>query len=300
MKKFLTILIAAVALFALVSCNNGKNSGYSGDILPVDSIDASKTTKITFMHAMGQENQKVIQHIADNFIQDMQAQYGVTIEFEQISQGDYTTLRKTIAAGISAGDQPTLAQTYPDHVSLYLEGDAVRKLDDYISHPTYGLDGSASNSYGYIDSFWAEGSVYDKAGTIYSIPFNKSTEVMFYNKNIFDKYNWSVPTTWEDLWTVCAQIKQIDPKSTPLGYDSEANFFITLCEAYGYDYTTVNSSTDAGHFLFDNAQTNEMMSKLKDYYDAIDRASIITLSKYSLIRVTQKKLDMHGYLLNIY
>ena len=65
-------------------------------------------------------------------------------------------------------------------------------------------------------------------GNYYTLPFLRSTEVLYYNETFFTEHNLTVPQTWEDLWTTCAKIKEIDPKCTPLGYDSEANFFITL------------------------------------------------------------------------
>lgn len=271
MKKFLTILIVLAGIFTLGSCNPGGNDQkYTGEILSVDEIDTSKTTKISFFHTMGQENQKVIQTIAENFMADMKEQYGVNLEFEQVSQGDYTTLRKTLASSLAAGDQPTLCQTYPDHVSLYLEGDAVRSLNEYITHPQYGLDGKASDSYGFIDAFWAEGSVYDNKGTIYSIPFNKSTEVMFYNKNIFDKYSWNVPTTWEEVVDICEKWKQTTEyqanvnaglNTAGIGIDSEANFFITLLQQYGGEYTGFDSKGE-GVYLFNNDRTKAALSWL--------------------------------------
>jgi multiple sugar transport system substrate-binding protein len=50
---------------------------------------------------------------------------------------------------------------------------------------------------------------------------------------------------------VCRQIKAIDPNCIPLGYDSEANWFITMTEQYKSGYT----SATGNHYLFDN-ETN--------------------------------------------
>ena len=47
----------------------------------------------------------------------------------------------------------------------------------------------------------------------------------------------AVPTTWDEMEQVCAKLKELDPQSIPLGYDSESNWFITMCEQYGSDYT---------------------------------------------------------------
>lgn len=272
MKKFLTLLIMLIAFVSVASC--GPNTT-TGGILEPDQIDKSKETVVTFYHAMGQANQAVIQDIIDNFQEDMYKQYGVRVVVEQTSQGDYDTLRQTIASSIASGDQPTIAQTYPDHVSLYLEGEAVSSLDKYIEHEAYGLEGTKSDSYGYIDRFWAEGSIYDNKGTIYSIPFNKSTEVLFYNKNLFEKYEWDVPTTWDEVIAICEEWKQTTEyqnaknagkKVGGIGIDSEANFFITLIQQWGGQYTGIDAN-GKGQYLFDNPQARAALAWLVEEFN---------------------------------
>ena len=273
MKKFLTLLVMLIALVSVASC--GPVNGGTGGILEPDQIDKSKETVVTFYHAMGQANQAVIQDIIDNFQEDMYKQYGVRVTVEQTSQGDYDTLRQTIASSIASGDQPTIAQTYPDHVSLYLEGEAVSALDKYIEHAEYGLEGSKNDSYGFIDRFWAEGSIYDSKGTIYSIPFNKSTEVLFYNKNLFEKYGWDVPATWDDVIAICEEWKQTTEyqnaknagkKVGGIGIDSEANFFITLIQQWGGQYTGFDAN-GKGQYLFDNAQARAALAWLVEEFN---------------------------------
>ena len=273
MKKFLTLLIMLIALVSVASCGN--NPVPEGGVLEPDQIDTSKETVVTFYHANGAAIQEVIQEIIDDFQEDMYEQYGVRVTVEQTSQGDYDTLRQTIASSIASGNQPTVAQTYPDHVSLYLEGEAVASLDKYIEHKSYGLEGSASDSYGYVDRFWAEGSIYDKEGTIYSIPFNKSTEVLFYNKNLFDKYGWEVPATWDDVIAICEDWKQtaeyqkvVDSKKKVggIGIDSEANFFITLIQQWGGQYTGFDKDGN-GTYLFDNPQAKAALAWLVEEFN---------------------------------
>ena len=97
---------------------------------------------------------------------------------------------------------------------------------------------------------------------MYTIPFSKSTEVLYYNKTFFDKHNLEVPTTWDEMEELCAKIKEIDPASTPLGYDSAGNWFITMCEQYGSPYT----SATGDHFLFDNETNRGFVAKFREWY----------------------------------
>ena len=57
-------------------------------------------------------------------------------------------------------------------------------------------------------------------------------------------------------------IKEIDPNSIPLGYDSESNWFITMCEQYGSDYT----SASGDHYLFNNETNRGFIKMFREWY----------------------------------
>jgi len=42
---------------------------------------------------------------------------------------------------------------------------------------------------------------------MYSLPFSKSTEVLYYNKTAFEDEELKVPTTWEEMEEVCRILK---------------------------------------------------------------------------------------------
>ncbi|MFC2821518.1 MAG: extracellular solute-binding protein, partial [Spirochaetales bacterium] len=99
-------------------------------------------------------------------------------------------------------------------------------------------------------------------GLMYTMPLSKSTEVLYYNKTFFDRNGLTIPTTWAEMEEVCAKIKAIDPNSIPLGYDSEANWFITMCEQYNSPYT----SATGDHYLFNNEQNIAFIKMFRDWY----------------------------------
>ena len=113
----------------------------------------------------------------------------------------------------------------------------------------------------FIEAYYNEGKQFGD-GLMYTMPFSKSTEVLYYNKTFFDEHKLQLPTTWDELEALCAQIKAIDPESIPLGYDSEGNWFITMCEQYGSDYT----SATGDHYLFDNETNRSFVKKFREWY----------------------------------
>lgn len=294
MKKFLSLLVLVASLFVVVSCGNtggGQNNGPSKiEIVEVPELDTSKEITVNFWHANGQALQEVIEQIIENF-QELYPNITVV----QTSFGDYTTLRDTITNGIRAQELPTVAQTYPDHVATYLNGGIVRELNSYIeSTKTVTLSDDTEDIIGltkadrndYIDGFFAEGTIYDSIGTMYSIPFNKSTEVLYYNKTMFEQYGWSVPKTWDDVANIAEQFKTTaeysklqaeGKKLAGFSYDSEANLFITLTQQWGGEYTRFNSK-GVGEYAFFNSK--ESKQALTWYSNQFQQKNLVTTTYF--------------------
>lgn len=232
---------------------------------------------ITMWHAMGEANQALIQGYADDFrAHYLSLGYDLTVEIPA-GAGNYDTLKTNMINAITAGDVPNLVQAYPDHVAEYLNGKAVVNLDPYIVSPQWGMSGEDAFE-DIIESYRLENSQYDAAGTFYSLPFNKSTEVMIYNKTAFDALGLSYPQTWQDVITYAPQLKtygdaiaeqkvrDANPSLTeqqlaplisaakmlvvPASYDSTGNMFITFTRQFGGAYTSLNYSTFAGQYLW--------------------------------------------------
>ena len=266
MKKIVSVLLLVcmlLGMFSLTACGEKKTMGGVYEV-PEGGYDGSKVT-ITFYHTMGQDLREVL----DKYIVEFNKLYpNITIEHKQV--GSYDDVKNKISTEITVGNQPNLAYCYPDHVALYNMGNAVITLDNLIASTieTKRADGTtevlgltAEQIADFIPGYYAEGACYGD-GLMYTLPMSKSTEVLYYNKTFFTENNLQVPTTWEEMEAVCAAIKEIDPNCIPLGYDSEANWFITMCEQYGSAYT----STDGDRYLFNNETNRNFITMLRDWY----------------------------------
>ena len=260
MKKILVSLLLLVAMmlniFAMTSClpgNNGGNEEEEGKI------------NITFYHTMGQN----LKDVLDIYVEKFEKMYpDINVIHEAI--GGYDDVRDDIATKLTTGEQPNLAYCYPDHVALYNVAKAVVTLDQFIDDPEIGF--TAEQKADFIQGYYAEGMAFGD-GKMYSLPLSKSTEVLYYNKTFFEDNNLTVPTTWDEMEEVCKKIIEItsdpnnkkyyNPEVIPLGYDSEANWFITMCEQLGTDYT---SATGDEKFLFNNDENKAFVKRFTDWY----------------------------------
>ena len=259
----LVLAMLATSLLLATSC---------GGITPAKDLsefefDTSKPVTITFYHTMGESLRAVL----DKHIEKFNELYpNITIQHKQV--GGYDDVREQIKTEITVGDQPNIAYCYPDHVALYNLALAVQTLDDLIAATntvtradgtTEQLGLTAEQIDNFIDGYYNEGKQFGD-GKMYTLPMSKSTEVLYYNKTFFEENNLSVPTTWDELEAVCAKIKEIDPNSIPLGYDSESNWFITMCEQLGTPYTSATGE----HFLFDNEDNHAFVKEFREWYKA--------------------------------
>lgn len=253
MKKLFYFFTAVILGISLVSCGD--------DIQKVEYEIPDQLTEdqitITFWHQMGADNQGVLDEMIANF----NIEYP-NIKINHTSQSNYDTLRDKILNSFGVNEQPNMAFCYSDHVAAYREANAVITIDEFMNHPTWGLSGNDSKD-DIIQGFLDEGRVFGD-GLTYTMPFAKSTEVIYYNKSLFEKHNLKVPTTWDEFETVAAAIKKIDSTYMPLGYDSESNLFITMLLQNNLKFTSVNSKGE-GSLDFNNPAAISLIEKLKTW-----------------------------------
>ena len=247
--------------------------------LKTSDFQGSKEDKtITFYHTMGDALQKTLQNAIDAF----KTKYP-DWDVQSTQVGGYNDVRSRCIANLAAGNQPDLAYCYADHVAQYLKTGKVVDMSDYVN-----AQGTINgNAIGYtkeeladfVQGYYKEGFAtnygqYDKYGykdaDILTFPFVKSTEVLYYNKDalvkagiVDSKGAAKAPETWDELWDDCEKLMKTFPKCTPLGYDSEANWVITMCEQNGWGYTQAKSP----NFLFKNTELANWLDSLKGKFE---------------------------------
>jgi multiple sugar transport system substrate-binding protein len=253
----------------------------------VNYIPTALTTEditIKLWHSNG----STIEGRLNKYAEDFKVLYpNITVEI--IKNGDnYDQLRQNTISAIKGGILPNIVQGYPDHVAEYITNNAVISVGPYIDHPTWGFD-TEDEMASFETILWRyrnENSQYTSDGEFYSLPFNKSTEVMIYNKDVVDAliqagHFTEMPKTWQDLFAVADKFEEVAPTYInqyaqilgltnveredalrlfiPYSYDSEDNAFITLLRQWGGSYTGINSDRK-GVALYDSAEARAMLT----------------------------------------
>ena len=254
----------------------------------------SEPIEITFWHSNGDSIEAELKKYALSF----QEEYpNITVNVVKKEQS-YSVLKETVVKAAGTNSLPNLVQSYPDHVMEYLTYNALVSVSPYYAHPIHGYSTTdEKDSFAdIIGSYRTENSQYTKDGDFYALPFNKSTEVLAYNKTVYDmlvaagKAPEVFPSTWQDIIALAPAYKEIaesyfvqnqtfvnthgsqaqkalftndnislmTDKFVPFSYDSTDNAFITLTKQWGGEYTGIDENRN-GVIKFDNQNTREML-----------------------------------------
>lgn len=210
--KFKALVSIALSLILLVGCSNKKQTEQTTEEIVTE---LNGPVEITFWHAMNGDQEKALQNLVNKFTKE-NSDIKVTLQ----NQSSYPDLQQKITATTaSPKDLPTITQAYPDWLLNAIDENLVVDLKPYIENKTLKFD-----NYDDILEGFKDASTID--GKIYGMPFNKSTEVLWYNKTLLDKYNISVPKTYEEF---AKASKEVKAKANIVGggFDSLSNYYTT-------------------------------------------------------------------------
>ncbi len=242
----LALSLSMVVMAGCGSDNAEPNTGATGTTAPETSSIVTEITEpveITFWHAMNGAQEETLTALTNDF---MAANTNVTVTLQ--NQSSYNDLQQKLTATMpSPKDLPTMTQAYADWMFVPVQDGLVLNLSNYINHETIGFDNFDDILPGLTDAVTVDGD-------IYGIPFNKSTEVIWYNKDIFEELNLEVPTNLEELKEVSKVI--YEAKGIPgAGFESLSNYYTTALKNAGVtfdpevDATSEASVASAEYYL---------------------------------------------------
>lgn len=215
-------------IFAITTCTALLLAGCSGSQSAKPSDDKivtaiNKPVEITFWHAMLGDQQTELQQLTDDFMKQ-NGNIKVTLQ----NQSTYPDLQQKLTATMaSPKNLPTITQAYPGWLLDAINENKVMDLNPYIQNPDLKFD----NINDVLPSLLSDAQ-FD--GKLYGMPFNKSTEVLWYNKSLLDELNLKVPTTYDELAQTAKAI--YDKKGIPgAGFDSLSGFYTTYLQSEGKD-----------------------------------------------------------------
>ncbi len=171
MRKYIIALLV-ISLFFFTSCGGKNIKKYNNKVL-------------IFWHSMGGVMGRVLNNLVDEY-NDTNPEYRIVPKYK----GNYSALIQSILAGIPAHSLPDISQAYESWTSKLIDNGIIVPLQKYFDElPQEDRDDFfpifiKNNTFG---------------NTLWSIPFNKSVPIMYYNKEMFEKYNIKPPQRWSPI-----------------------------------------------------------------------------------------------------
>lgn len=168
--------------------------------LALTSATAFAQTEVSWWHAMGGELGEKLEEIVATY-NDSQSDYHVT----PVYKGSYTETMTAAIAAFRAGEQP-------DIVQVFEVGTGTMMAAQGAVYPVYQLMadmGADFDQSGFLPA--VVGYYTDTQGNMLSMPFNSSTPILYYNKDVFEAAGLDrdvPPKTWEELEAFSHQIME--------------------------------------------------------------------------------------------
>ena len=180
MKKVIALfLILVLSACTLVGCFDGK-------------LDPKKPITLTMWHNYGGDMQQTMDLLIDEFNGTVGKEKGIVIDVTAISSS--SELNKSLAMIVNgdpgAPAMPDIFTGYPKVAIQFQQKGMLANFDNYFTDKELAE---------YVDAFIEEGRIAD--GGLYVFPIAKSTEVLYVNQTLFDKFAAATGAKQEDLAT---------------------------------------------------------------------------------------------------
>jgi sn-glycerol 3-phosphate transport system substrate-binding protein len=173
---------------------------------PATEAPAKGPVEIAFWHAMSGHNGEVIEELVKRF-NDSQTAIVVTPTY----QGSYDDSINKLKAGLQSKDVPAVVQVYDIGTRLMIDLGVMTPMQDFIDTENFDVSDIEPNVANY----------YSVDGRLWSMPFNTSNPVLYYNKDMFKAAGLDpekAPSTWDEVTADAKALTKKDASGATIQY----------------------------------------------------------------------------------
>lgn len=250
MKKILSMALAAAMVLSMAACGGAPAaSGATSAPAPADgaastsaSAPAAGKTVVNFWHCMGSANGDRIAAMVERYNKSQNE-----IELVATFQGSYEEGNAKLQTAIAGNTAPDIVQLERAFVEPYATADRLEDLKPYMEGGPVKPEDFVEGLMGY--------SYYNDNGKLVSIPFSRSTPILYYNKDAFKEVGLDPekgPETWDDVYEYAKKLTKKDgDKTTRYGITWPVATWYFKANVAQLGGRTINESKDAVGF-YDN------------------------------------------------
>jgi sn-glycerol 3-phosphate transport system substrate-binding protein len=224
---------------------------------------AQAQVTIDWWHALGGELGELLEGVAEGF-NASQSDYRVVPSF----RGTYAETMTGAIAAFRANQQPTIVQVFEVGTGTMMAAEgAIYPIYQLMADKGVAFDPSA-----YLPA--VVGYYTDPNGNMLSFPFNSSTPIMYYNKDIFAAAGLDPevpPATWAEM--EAASIKIIESGAAPCGFTTSWPSWVMLENFSAWHNIPLGTKANGfegfdTEFVFNNELVARHWDNLKAWQDA--------------------------------
>jgi raffinose/stachyose/melibiose transport system substrate-binding protein len=272
MKKALVICLCIAMLLPLLACGaktassaSAAQSQTAAASTAASSTASASASAAASSQAAGSSDAPVSLSVVlingYEFWQDALKDYStqhpnVKLDVQVMDTDSYRTIIKTKLASNDA----------PDILPIFADADNYAYYDNgYLADLSDMTDTISRLNKGAIDSFVM------KDGGVLGIPYVQQFLLAYYNKDMFQKYNLTVPTTWEDFLKCCDTLKKAGV--VPISQGNKDTWVLQMIP-YSLNATSVQAAdpsfykgtADGTNKFADNAGWLDTLTKYEQLY----------------------------------
>ena len=220
------------------------DAGTDENVEMADASDVDGTT-ITFWHSMGGVNGEAIDTLVKKF--NDENKYGITVDAQY--QGEYDDSLNKLKSAQIGNMGADLVQVYEIGTRFMIESGWVVPMQEMVDADNYDVSQIESNLAAYY-------TIDDK---LYSMPFNSSTPIMYYNKDMFAQAGITeVPDSLEGISKIGDQLMNQGGASEVMSLGIYGWFFEQFVGKQGLDYANNGNGRDDVATAVDFDKNNEL------------------------------------------
>lgn len=258
MKKRLISLITASLMVTgmLAGCGNSSKSAAS----------SGKPVEITFWHSMGGKNGQAIAKMVSDFNSSHK-----DIKVNAQYQGKYDEAINKLKSAKKGNAGPDVMQVYDIGTRFMIDSNWVVPMQKFIDAEKYDTSQLEPNILGY----------YTVNNKLYSMPFNTSTPILYYNKNAFKEAGLdpnSPPKTFADVEKYSAALTKKDGSGnvTQYGYSMAIYgwFFEQFIVKQGLNYANNGNGRESAPTAVEFDKNGSALRLLTEWKKLVDSGNV--------------------------
>jgi len=208
--------------------------------------EAGSPVEVEFWHAMSRSRGELLESLVQRFNRE-NPDIVVKAKFVGAANprlgNDYNALYGKILEHLARGTPPDVSQVYENWTTQLIEINALAPVDQFFAGPN-GL--SAKELDDFVPVFrQANAFSSGQKDRLFTLPFNKSIYVLYYNKGIFRELGLKPPDTWDDFRNAASVISA--RKGIPgLVFLPNVDIFGHYLYAHGGQYIQDNRASFGG------------------------------------------------------